>query len=515
MYSIIMKRLCKLFMILLLAASCCSDGGRSAFVNPVIRGDIPDPTVIRIGDTYYLSGTSSEWAPHYPIFASEDLVNWDAVGHVFGEKPEWAASSFWAPELFYRNGTTYCYYTARKASDGISCIGVASSQNPTGGFTDHGTIVEYGSEAIDAFVYDDEGRLYITWKAYGLDDRPIEILGARLSEDGLRLEGEPFSMLRDDERIGMEGQYIFKEGGYYYMIYAARGCCGPGSDYEVRVARSDTFEGPYEKYEANPILIGGEDFMSCGHGTGVRTPDGRHFYIFHAYLKDEGFFQGRQPILQELYVGDDDWPHFVSGECACAVQKVPFKGVVQRERLEFEDDFDAAGLKKEWSWNYIYSDIDAHTENGRLLLGGRALYDGFNGSVLCMRASSDNYTYQVKVYRPETGSAGLTMYGGNMHMLAWGYNDGRLVLEQFKGKEHSILFSTEIGTDSVCLMVEVREGQKCSFFWSENSSDWHSAEIGGIGSKGMTQWDRVSRPGLRFSGPDSAYAAFDDFVIRN
>lgn len=46
------------------------------FTNPVIRGDVPDPSVIRIGDTYYAAGTSSEWAPQYPLFTSKDLVNW-------------------------------------------------------------------------------------------------------------------------------------------------------------------------------------------------------------------------------------------------------------------------------------------------------------------------------------------------------------------------------------------------------------------------------------------------------
>ena len=52
------------------------------FTNPVIRGDVPDPSVIRIEDTYYATGTSSEWAPFYPMFTSKDLVNWKQVGHV-------------------------------------------------------------------------------------------------------------------------------------------------------------------------------------------------------------------------------------------------------------------------------------------------------------------------------------------------------------------------------------------------------------------------------------------------
>jgi hypothetical protein len=81
-------------------------------------------------------------------------------------------------------------------------------------FKDHGPIVELGTEAIDAFVFDDDGQLYLTWKAYGLDQRPIELLEATVG-CGLRLKGGPFSLLKDDEGIGMEGQYHFRRGDYY------------------------------------------------------------------------------------------------------------------------------------------------------------------------------------------------------------------------------------------------------------------------------------------------------------
>ena len=57
------------------------------FMNPVIRGDIPDPSMIRIDDIYYATGTSSEWAPFYPVFTSKDMVNWKQVGHIFSKQP--------------------------------------------------------------------------------------------------------------------------------------------------------------------------------------------------------------------------------------------------------------------------------------------------------------------------------------------------------------------------------------------------------------------------------------------
>ncbi|HKG68877.1 MAG TPA: family 43 glycosylhydrolase, partial [Segetibacter sp.] len=82
--------------------------------NAVIPGDFADPSIIRVGDTYYATGTSSEWAPHFPIFTSKNLATWQQIGYVLNQTPSWAASSFWAPELFYLNETFYVYYVAKK-----------------------------------------------------------------------------------------------------------------------------------------------------------------------------------------------------------------------------------------------------------------------------------------------------------------------------------------------------------------------------------------------------------------
>lgn len=308
-------------MLLFALLTACSQ--TSYFENPVIGKDVPDPTIIRDGDTFYAAGTSGNAAPVYPIFESTDLVNWTPVGHIFNDWPDWTLGSFWAPELFQHNGKTYCYYTARKKSDRTSCVGVAVADSPTSKFTDYGPLVEWTNEAIDSYVFDDDGQLYIIWKAYGLESRPIELLAQRLSDDGIHLEGEAFSLLRDDEGIGMEGQCVFKKGGYYYLLYAVRDCCSPKSDYEVYVARAKSFAGPYEKYTGNPILKGdGQYIQSCGHGTLVETQHGHLYYLCHSYLAGR-YNEGRQPILQELVIGKDRWPHFKTGNITKNPQPKP------------------------------------------------------------------------------------------------------------------------------------------------------------------------------------------------
>jgi beta-xylosidase len=241
------------FFFLMFCTVLSAQNVRQTYRNPVIAGDFPDPSIIRVGEDYYAAGTSSEFAPNYPLYHSKDLVNWTRVGFVFQETPEWIIGSCWAPELFYHNDTFYAYYTARKKSDNISCVGVATTKTISEGFIDHGPLIEWGNEAIDAFVFRDaDKQLYITWKAYGLDStRPIELLASGLTPDGLALTGDVFSLTKHNDGWvghGDEGQSLVKHGDYYYLLYSIGGCCDNRCDYNVRVARSKSLKGHWEQY---------------------------------------------------------------------------------------------------------------------------------------------------------------------------------------------------------------------------------------------------------------------------
>lgn len=488
----------------------------SYFSNPVMPGDMADPTIVKIGETYYATGTSSEWAPFYPLYSSTDLINWTQTGHIFDEKPEWTVSSFWAPELFYHNNKLYCYYTARRKSDGVSFIGVASTSNPvTEKFTDHGLLIEFGTEAIDAFIFDDDGQLYITWKAYGLDKRPIELVGSKLSADGLHLEGEPFSLMIDDENIGMEGQYHFKKDDYYYILYSAHGCCGPNSDYDVYVARSKSFKGPYEKYEGNPILHGGGDFKSCGHGTATMAPDGRMYYLCHAYLPGDGFYLGRQAILQEMVVGDDDWVYFPSGSLASIKQPMPSNNIVQEKTIDFEDNFKDSKLKKEWAWNYVYSDINVQVTNGQLSLSGNPKEGIHNGTVLCLRPATPHYMFETQVTGKNNSSKGLTIYGDDKNLLACVFVDNKLMLKTVSDNQETILAEQPVEGTSVYLKIEVTKGCYATCYWSKDGNEWERLGEEPVNCSKLVRWDRIARPGLIHIGKSVEPAVFSFFKMIN
>ncbi|MFW5754664.1 MAG: glycoside hydrolase family 43 protein, partial [Marinilabiliaceae bacterium] len=298
---------------LLFPCEATNDEKQEFYGNPVVPGDIPDPTIIRVDDTYYAAGTSSDFGGNYPLYESKDLVNWDQIGYVFNELPAWASDSFWAPELYYQDGTFYVYYAAKRKSDRISCIGVATTTDIHEGFTDRGIVVEWGDEAIDAFVFqDEEGARYISWKAYGLTEgRPVEILCSELSSDGLELVGEHFSLTDHSEGwegSGHEGQCIVKKDDHYYMFYSIGGCCDNQCSYRVKVARSKELRSGWEQYP-EPILEGGEEWVCPGHGTLVSTSDGRDFYLYHSYHATDFEYVGRQGMLDEV-VWDEEtgWP---------------------------------------------------------------------------------------------------------------------------------------------------------------------------------------------------------------
>ena len=501
-------------LVLLMCSHFQAVSGEEFYMNPVIRGDVADPTVIRWGDSYYAAGTSSEWAPHYPLFRSSDLVNWEQVGHVFLQLPSWASSSFWAPELFVYRGKVYCYYTARSRSTGRSYVGVAVADSPEGEYEDYGPLVDVGTEDIDAFVYNDNGRLFITWKAYGLDPRPIEILCQPLSDDGLHLTGEAVTLLKDEENIGIEGQCLFRQGDWYYLLYAARGCCGPGSDYEVRVARSRQLCAPFEPYEDNPILMGSADVLSIGHGTLVDTPDGRHFYLCHAYLRGAGFYLGRQPFLQELFVGSDEWPHFKTGRLACRRQPVPFMGEHQAAVPDFDDDFAAVSLRDEWTWNYTYCDVTARVNEGSLFLSGIPKDNG-GGAALCLRPVTTDYDFTTVLTSRTKELAGLTYYGNADSYVAFGREGNRIRLVVRRRGEETVLYDASCRSRKVYLKASVRAGRRLSFVYSPDGSTWIDVETDGFDASGLLSWDRISRPGVYTEAVPSQPARFECFQLRN
>ena len=486
---------------------------------PVIPGDFADPSVIRRGNIYYATGTSSEWAPHFPLFQSTDLFNWKQTGYAFLETPSWAAASFWAPELFYRNGTYFLYYVARKKSDGTSCIGVATSKDPSKGFTDKGILLEFGKEAIDPFVIEEDGQLYMTWKAYGLDQRPIEILGAKMSEDGLQITGEPFKLLRDDEKQGLEGQSIVKKDGYYYIFYSPGNCCGRGCSYKTEVARSTSLKGPYTKFSANPLLSETEEWKCTGHGTLVTSKEGKDYFLYHAYNKTADVFTGRQAMLGEVvWNTGNGWPSIRPlGEKANTIKN-------------FKDDFSGRQLSASWQWDFRHAQPKWKIERNALHLSGQTTADNLAGTALTVRPLSGYYEMTTEVINHNASLKGLVVYGDAGQAVGIGIKNNLVQVWEVRKESRSVLKEMQIWETnkenrsvmkeeklirkaSVQLKIAVEKGFQLRFYWKENGNDWKELSTGAGYYDGsfLPPWDRSPRPGLLQKGAEPA--AFNYFEI--
>jgi beta-xylosidase len=531
--------------------------------NPVIPGDFADPSVIRVGDTYYAVGTSSEWAPYYPLYSSRDLVHWQQFGHVFDRMPEWAAASYWAPELFHHNGTYFAYYTARRKTDNVSVIGVATTDDPRKGFTDRGIIVEWGKEAIDGFPFvDDDGRLYLAWKAYGLpdDNMPTALMASEVTPDGLTLRGKAFPLLQG----GYEGEAIVKREGYYYLFYSSRDCCGRNCSYQLEVARARDLRGPWAQDERNPILRGGGAWRCPGHGTPVQTPDGRWFYLYHAYHATDFVHLGRQGLLDELLWSAPGWPFFKYGDVPSVQAPTPFDSVVQDGNGEksltplepgarlgpadFADDFATTTRPVQWQWDFRHPPAIT-TKDGTLRIAVTEAAAGSpTGTFYGVAPKQGRYAVTTTVDAGGAALKGLAAYGDAGNALGLGVSAGRLVLWQVEKRQRRTLADLPLsaagaaaaadtavtgvgagadtaagagiatGAGTVHLRMEVRDGRRYQFSWSADGKAWtpvkqKDAGVQEIDGDYLPPWDRAVRAGLFVMGAQGASGTFDNFRL--
>lgn len=295
------------------------------YTNPVFNFDAPDPTVIKAEDGYYYAiTTQAQYDGNFvplPILQSEDLVHWEKKGTVFTveEAPSWATYDFmWAPHITSYKGKYYVYYST-KVNDGDPLkgmgIGVAVADHPLGPYKDSGGPVVWGTgfEKIDPFVLDDDdGKRYLYW---GSDKQPIYV--QQLAEDGLSVIGEekavvyPGAQSREAYDDLVEGPWIVKRDGYYYMFYSGDYCCysndGKVPHYAVMAARSESPTGPFEPYPDNPILEKNDEFLAPGHNAVIQDDAGQDWIVYHAFNSLDFSSTGRVLMIDRIR-WKDGWP---------------------------------------------------------------------------------------------------------------------------------------------------------------------------------------------------------------
>jgi arabinan endo-1,5-alpha-L-arabinosidase len=275
------------------------------YANPVINADFPDPTVIRAPDgLYYAYATQTQrdgrWI-NIQLASSADLVHWRYLGEALPLKPSWASRTqdFWAPHVS-RAGERYVLYFSAKPDTTLSdknagmCIGVATSQSPAGPYVDIGRplLCGPGFVDIDPMEFEDPatGKHLLYW---GSGFEPIKV--QELSADLMSFASgsSPKALVAPNGEKGsfpvlVEGSWVLRHGGWYYLFFSGDNCCGPKANYAVMVARSRSATGPFETFEhatGKPhsiILEKSSRWIAPGHNSVITDRAGNDWIVYHA-----------------------------------------------------------------------------------------------------------------------------------------------------------------------------------------------------------------------------------------
>lgn len=469
----------------------------------VLPGDHPDPSVVKIGDTYWASATTSNWMPAYPILRSKDLVHWKQEGAIFPALPAWADYYFWAPEMTYDNGKVYVYYAAHKKGGNL-CVGVASADRPEGPYKDHGPLVCQEVGSIDAFPMRDEaGKLHLIWKEDANSVRkPTPIWIQELNEERTALVGSKRELFRNEapwEANLVEGVSMIRHDGYFYAFYAAAGCCGAGCTYTSGIARAKSLMGPWEKYARNPILVTEDKWKCPGHGTPVEK-DGRFYFLYHAYDTSGGVYTGRQGLLKEFAFTEDGWVKFIDDQQPDAT--------FPRER---EDEFRRSKLSDQWQWS-VFQNVEAKQRGRRLELS--ALPEA-GGAYLGQKTYSLNYQVTAEVHRGKSSAgAGLALIGDDKNLVKAQVKGDSVQVVQVRGGKETVLATHPIERSKKGhLRMTVRNGKDVTFGYSRSEHDFVELTKEPLNGGYLPPWDRALRVGVVAHGTPGTKAVFDEFEV--
>ena len=289
------------------------------YSNPVMSGDFPDPTVMRIGPEYWAIATASSGEPSPPILRSPDLVNWSKAGSLLVEPPPWSSGrQLWAPSLERDAGRYLVFYSARRKY-GRPCVTVAVGSDPIGPYEDRGPLRCGRIASIDpSLVRNIHGTPFLVWKENGGSD-PSSLWVQPLAADLLRLTGRARKIMAGSSRSWegglIEAPHIVRRRGFYYLFYSGGRCCAPTTcRYAMGVARSRSLYGPWRRHGRNPILKSDRRWLCPGHGSTVQTPSGHWWMLYHGYRRDPSVRQGREMLLDIIrWSGRTGWPFIKPG----------------------------------------------------------------------------------------------------------------------------------------------------------------------------------------------------------
>lgn len=392
--------------------------------NPVRTGMFPDPSIVRVGEDYYMVNSSFIYYPCIPISHSKDLIHWEIIGYAI-TNPEWAnldelegGRGYWAPDISYYNGRFYICATYRMNDDGNVYRKqiVVSSDKPEGPYSKPSVIDEDG---IDPSIFnDDDGKRYM------LLNRGARIF--QISEDATRQISKAQMLYYGDNKTAPEGPHLLKKDGYYYL-FEAEGGTGPG--HRITVSRSRELMGIYEPCPYNPIMRQTDEnaiIQRCGHGKPVQTQNGQWYMVYLCGRKigPGCSILGRETALDPITWTLDGWPivNGLNGPSALQIKPDLPESVYE---INTKDNFDKNYLSNEWWFPRVPNMDGIEIKNSYLKIkGSRYDLSSMHAKNILLRRQTDfKFTVEAKMRMPqmyEGQDCGITCYYDENTYLKYG-----------------------------------------------------------------------------------------------
>jgi xylan 1,4-beta-xylosidase len=521
--------------------------------SPILPGFNPDPSILRVGDDYYIATSTFEWFPGVQIHHSKDLANWDLVTRPLTRKSQLDmrgdpdSCGIWAPCLTHDGTQFWLVYTDVKRKDGSFKDAhnyIVTAPAIEGPWSDP---VYVNSSGFDpSLFHDDDGRKWFVNMLWDHRVRPLLFAGIALQEYdpvAQKLVGPRKNIFQGTDLKLVEGPHLYKKNGWYYLLTAEG---GTGYDHASTFARSRTIDGPYELHPLKYLVTAKDTPLNplqrAGHGDWVDTPDGRSYLVHltgRPTTQKRRCVLGRETAIQELEWRDDGWPWLKAGGNVPQLE-VDVPGTRDEARYWAEQRYDfSKGLHKDFQWLRTPESERIFTTTGRTLrlIGRESIGSWFEQALVARRQTHFSYDAEVTLsFSPtdERQFAGLTGYYSryNFHYLAvTAHSDGQrellIMSSQISFPDGRLDYPAEpiaIPNDGpVRLKLEIR-GPALQFFYALGSDAWTrigpvldasilSDECGGHAEHGSFTGAFVGMAASDLNGT-ALNADFSDFVYR-
>lgn len=430
--------------------------------NPVLTGFHADPSMIRVGDTYYIANSTFEWFPGVRVHESRDMVHWKYTTSILDRlelldmRGDPCSGGIWAPDLSHADGKFWLVYTDVKVVEGAfkdmhNYLTIAEDIH--GPWCDPIPLNGVGFDA--SLFHDDDGRKYLIQQTWDHREYRNAFNGLTLTELDTatwRLKPETAKIVYAGTPVKtVEGPHIYKLNGWYY-IFAAQG--GTVWTHQEVVARSRNLWGPYETEPDGPFITNFDTpdhyLQKQGHGALVDTPFGEWYYASLCgrplHHPTENIYDprgwcplGRETSIQKVYWDEEGWPRIVGGHGGLKEVDAPVDAILTKvpENRSVYDDFSGDTLDPEWNTlRRPFTAAMGRVGGGKLELIGRgSLSNTLTSSLVARRWRDFAFTAETKVkFEPYSyqAMAGLANYYNAAHW-SWIFitrdDDGNRVIE--------------------------------------------------------------------------------------